>query len=88
MLKITKTHDDSHHVVLELDGKITEQWAALLDGECRSLLRQKKSLAIDCSRVDFLDASGVEVLQHLPRARVTLVNPPGFVREMLLAASR
>jgi hypothetical protein len=41
MLKITTMEDDGTMVVLKLEGKVTEQWAALLDGECRAFLRHR-----------------------------------------------
>ncbi|MGH7148905.1 MAG: STAS domain-containing protein, partial [Nitrospiraceae bacterium] len=62
MLKITKIQESRSDVLLKLEGKITAQWAALLDGVCRSLLRQEKAVYLDCANVDFIDARGVEVL--------------------------
>lgn len=83
MLKITKIQESKRDVLLKLEGKITEQWAALLDGECRTILRQQKSVYLDCSHVDFVDARGVEVLNNFPRSQVTLMSAPGFVTELL-----
>lgn len=83
MLKITKIQESGNDVLLKLEGKITDQWAALLDGECRSFLRQKKVVYLDCSHVDFVDSKGVEVLNNLPRTQVTLMSAPGFVTELL-----
>lgn len=83
MLKITKIQESGSDVLLKLEGKITAQWAALLDGECRSFLRQKKAVYLDCSNVDFVDARGVEVLNNFPRTHVTLMRAPSFVMELL-----
>ena len=88
MLKITKIQESKNDVLLKLEGKITAQWAALLDSECQSLLRQEKTLYLDCSHVDFIDASGVEVLNSLPRTQVTLMSAPGFVTELLQIGGR
>jgi ABC-type transporter Mla MlaB component len=88
MLKITKIQESRSDVLLKLEGKITAQWAALLDGECRSLLRQEKIVCLDCSHVDFIDATGVEVLNNLPRRQVTLMSAPGFVTELLQIGDR
>lgn len=85
MLKITKVEESGTTVRLKLEGKVTEQWAALLDGECRSLLRNRKTLLLDCAAVIFLDARGVEVLKNLPHDAVTLIGAPGFVTELLQA---
>jgi ABC-type transporter Mla MlaB component len=88
MLKITKIQESRNDVLLKLEGKITEQWATLLDGVCRSYLRQKKAVHLDCSHVDFIDARGVEVLNSLPRTQVTLMSAPGFVSELLQIGGR
>ncbi len=83
MLKITKTQESGSDVLLKLEGKITAQWADLLDGECRSFLRQKKTVYLDCSHVDFIDQRGVEVVKNFPSTQVTLMSAPGFVTELL-----
>lgn len=66
MLKITKIQESGRDVLLRLEGKITEQWAALLDGECRAYLRKQKTVVLDCSQVDYIDGRGVEVLNAFP----------------------
>jgi len=83
MLKITKIQESAHDVLLKLEGKVTDQWAALLDGECRSILRQKKSVFLECSGLDYVDNKGVEVFNNLPRKQVTLMSAPRFVVELL-----
>ncbi len=83
MLKITKIQESASDVLLKLEGKITDQWAALLDGECRSFFRQKKTVFLDCSNVEFIDERGVEVINNFPRKLVTLMSTPGFVTELL-----
>ncbi len=88
MLKITKIQESRSDVLLKLEGKITAQWAALLDGECRVLLREQKAVHLDCSHVDFIDARGVEVLNNFPQSQVTLMSAPIFVTEMLRIGGR
>ena len=88
MLKITMIQESWNDVLLQLEGKITAQWASLLDRECRSLLRQEKTLYLDCSQVDFIDARGVEVLNNLPQTQVNLMNAPGFITELLQIGGR
>jgi len=88
MLKITKIQESGGDVLLKLEGKITDQWAALLDCECRSILRQEKNVFLDCSRVDFVDGRGVEVLNGFPRKQVILMSAPGFVTELLETGGR
>ncbi|MFO0778892.1 MAG: STAS domain-containing protein [Nitrospira sp.] len=88
MLKITKIQESGRDVLLKLEGKITEQWAALLDGECRTYLRQQKSVFLDCSQVDYIDSRGVEVLNSFPHSRVTLTSTPALMTELLQIGGR
>jgi anti-anti-sigma regulatory factor len=88
MLKITKIRESGRDVLLKLEGKITEQWAALLDGECRAYLRNHKAVFLDCSHVDYIDRRGVEVLNAFPNSYVTLVSTPAFVTELLQIGDR
>ena len=88
MLKMTTIQESRSDVLIKLEGKITDQWAALLDGECRSYLRQEKAVHLDCFHVDFIDARGVEVLNNLPQRQVTLMSAPGFITELLQIGGR
>ena len=88
MLKITKIQESRSDVLLKLEGKITAEWAALLDGVCRSLLREDKTVYLDCAHVDFIDAGGVEVLNGLPQTQVTLMSAPSYVTELLQIGGR
>ncbi len=88
MLKITKMEDNGATVVLKLEGKVTDQWAALLDEECRSLLGSGKRLLLHCTDVQFLDDRGADVLRNLPSQQVTLMGAPGFVTELLETGGR
>ncbi len=83
MLKITTVQESGVDVLVKLEGKIMAQWAALLDGECRSYLRQKKTVYLDCSSVDYVDERGLDVLHSLPQKHVTLMSTPGFLTELL-----
>jgi len=83
MLKITKTEIRSGRVVFTLEGKITGQWAELLDAECRTELRNLNSIELNCAGVDFVDEQGVEVLKHLSCKQVTLLHAPGYVTELM-----
>lgn len=88
MLKITKKEMNGSRVILKLEGKITGQWAELLDGECRAELKRRTSIQLDCSGVDFLDEKGVKVLKSLPHKQVTLISAPRFVMELLHTGGR
>lgn len=88
MLKITKIEINGSQVVLKIEGKITGQWAELLDGECCSELKHRTSVQLDCAGVDFLDEKGVEVLKSLTHKQVTLISAPRYVTELLQIGGR
>ena len=88
MLKITKMEDGGATVVLKLEGKVTDQWAALLNEECRALLGKGKTLLLECTDVQFLDDRGADVLRNLPSRQVTIMGAPGFVTELLETGGR
>lgn len=88
MLKITKIQESASDVLLKLEGKVTQQWAALLDGECRAYLRQQKTVFLDCSHVDYIDGRGVEVLNAFPHSHVTLMSAPALMTELLHIGGR
>lgn len=88
VLKMTKVQESESDVLIKLEGKITNQWVGLLDGECRGYLQQGKAVHLDCSHVDFIDAKGIAVLNDLPRKQVTLMSAPVFVTELLHTGGR
>ncbi|OQW33406.1 MAG: hypothetical protein A4E19_03080 [Nitrospira sp. SG-bin1] len=88
MLKITTIQESACDVLLKLEGKITEQWAALLDGECRSYLRKNKAVYLDCSNVEYIDGRGVEVLNAFSHSHLTLMSAPALVTELLQIGGR
>ena len=88
MLKITKIRENRNDVLLKLEGKITAEWAALLDGVCRAFLREEKVVLLDCSHVDYIDGRVIEVLNAFPHSHVTLVSTPAFVTELLQIGGR
>jgi anti-anti-sigma regulatory factor len=88
MLKITTIQESRSDVLIKLEGKITDQWAVLLDGECRSYLLQEKAVHLDCSHVYFIDAKGIDVLNNFPQTQVHLMSAPGFITELLQIGGR
>lgn len=83
MLRITKVENNGAPVTLKLEGKVSDQWVALLEGECRMLLRHRKDVRLDFADVSYMDAQGVEVMKSLPRHQVRIINAPTFIQELL-----
>lgn len=88
MLRISQTASNGSHVTLKLEGRIADQWAALLEGECRALLRHDKHVQLDFSDVDFIDESGIEVVRNFLHNHVAIINAPGFIEELLQIGGR
>lgn len=83
MLRITRMDGKAGPVTLKLEGKVSDQWARLLETECRSLLRDGQDVRLDFSDVSFMDAEGVGVVRDFPRQQVCIVNAPRFIEELL-----
>ena len=83
MLRITKISENESPVTLKLEGKLFDQWVALLEGECRALLRQKKTVLLDCAGVTYVDGEGVEMIRSLPPRNVRIINGGAFIEDLL-----
>ena len=83
MLRITKIEQNGSPVTLKLEGKLSDQWVALLEGECRALLRHKKIVHLDFSGVDYMDERGVEMVRSLPHEHVKVLKTPSFIQGLL-----
>ncbi len=83
MLRITKIEEQEMPVTLKLEGKVADQWASLLESECRMALQTTNRLHLDFAAVSYVDADGVAVVNGLPRQRVEMINVPAFVRALL-----
>ena len=75
-------------VTLRLEGKLSDQWVGLLEGECRELLRHKKTVHLDFSGVDYMDERGAEMVQSLPREHVRVLNTPPFIQGLVEPGGR
>ena len=83
MLRITKIEKNGLPVTLKLEGKLSDEWVALLEGECRALLRHKKTVHLDFSGVDYMDERGAEMVRSLPLGHVKVMNAPSFIQGLL-----
>ncbi len=83
MLRLTKLHDTTRGTMIKVEGDIVAEWGAFLEQECLSLQATGAPVAIDLGGVHFVDTRGIEVLQRLAGARLTLVHCPPLVDELL-----
>jgi anti-anti-sigma regulatory factor len=83
MLRITKIEQNGSPVTLRLEGKLSDQWVALLEGECRALISQKKMVLLDFSDVTFIDDRGVEMIRRLPASSIRIINGDSFIEDLI-----
>jgi ABC-type transporter Mla MlaB component len=83
VLRITREKETHLGVTLRLEGRVTGEWAALLERECSDRLRSGDSVRLDLAGVTFVDRSGVEVLERLSHAGVEVRHPSEPVASVL-----
>ncbi|HXI03337.1 MAG TPA: hypothetical protein VNI57_09185 [Candidatus Saccharimonadales bacterium] len=82
-LRITRQPGWRTRALLMLDGSVVAEWAAVLEQECRRLLRSRSALSLNLAHVNFVDRAGIEVLGRLSRAGVEIHCPAGPVASVL-----
>ena len=87
MLKISQAQPANHAVTLHLEGHVIGAWVAELRNSCEQVLTHGRSLKLDLSDVEFLDADGVALIAALRSRGVALMDCPLFVAEQLKAIS-
>jgi ABC-type transporter Mla MlaB component len=83
MLKITRAVLSEQEITLELDGRVTGQWAALLQDSAESVLNQGLTLNVDLKNISFIDCEGIAVIRNLIHRGARHQNPPLFVAEQI-----
>ncbi|HEX3248057.1 MAG TPA: hypothetical protein VHS05_01415 [Pyrinomonadaceae bacterium] len=83
MLKITRTVLSEKEITLQLDGRVTGQWVALLKDTAESVLRDGNSLNVDLTNISFIDCEGVALIRNLIQRGVRYLNPPLFVADQI-----
>ena len=83
MLKITRAVLSEQEITLELDGRVTGQWAALLQDSAESVLNEGLTLNVDLKNISFIDCEGIAVIRNLIQRGARHQNPPLFVAEQI-----
>lgn len=83
MLKITRAVLSEQEVTLQLDGRVTGQWAALLQDSAESVLNEGLVLNVDLKNISFIDCEGIAVIRNLIQRGARHQNPPLFVAEQI-----
>lgn len=83
MLKITRAVLSEQEITLQLDGRVTGQWAALLQDSAESVLNEGLTLNVDLKNISFIDCEGIAVIKNLIQRGARHQNPPLFVAEQI-----
>jgi len=83
VLRITRDDIDSGNVLLALQGRISADWAEVLEHECSRLSAFGFHIALDMSGVVFISRPGVEALGRLGQAGVAITGCSPLVAAML-----
>jgi anti-anti-sigma regulatory factor len=83
MLKLTWSDLPAPKMALSVEGRITGEWAHLLERECRALLAANGAVRLDLRGVTYVDRIGVSVLSRLAEESVELVNCLPLIEELL-----
>ena len=83
MLKITRISESSDSVTLQLEGRIGGVWIDELRHECVTCLTQGRTLTLDLSGVQFVEAPGIVMLRGLLDQHIQLVGCSLFLSGLL-----
>ena len=70
-------------VTLQLDGRVSGQWAALLQDSAEAVLNEGLTLNVDLKNISFIDCEGIAVIKNLIQRGARHLNPPLFVAEKI-----
>jgi len=83
VLRITRIDDGSAGVCLKLEGRLSGDWVALLQGELEKAERGEGSLSLDLGAVDFASVQGTEMLRAAAARGVRLSACSPFLSNLL-----
>ena len=83
MLRLTRTAERPHEVVLKAEGQIVAEWVGLLEEECLQLAARAHQVVLDLAEVSYLDRRAVRAIRALSAGPVSVINCSPLVEELL-----
>jgi hypothetical protein len=84
MMRLTEIGRTSGRVTIRVEGWITSADCEVLESECWLLLRGGQRVALECSRLTYVDRSGAATLRGLSRRnRLEIIGCPPFILEYM-----
>lgn len=88
LLRITRILENGSPVTLRLQGKIVGEWVTLLEQECRTTIQREERVVLDFGEVTYIDPRGLGMIWNLPMRRVTIINAPTFIGDLMRAGGQ
>lgn len=86
MLRISRIDQDGAGLCLKVEGRLSGDWVALLEGELAQAARSAQGLALDLEAVDYASPQATEMLRAATARGVRLVACSPFLAELLVAS--
>ncbi len=83
MLRITRIEEGQRRVTLKVEGRIVDEWTALLESECDALVAEGVVLVLDFSEVKYIDLAGIDMLSAVQARGATIVGCSEIIRDLL-----
>ncbi len=83
MLRITVKNNNMDVRILLLEGKVSKQWLEELRTEIERSIDDGKKLALDFSKVSFIDEEGARLINHPHYKKIERRNCSLFIRTLL-----
>ena len=87
MLRITRIDRQGAGLCLKVEGRLSGDWVALLEGELAEASRTTSALSLDLAAVDFASVQATEMLRAATARGVTLVGCSPFLAKLLVTSA-
>ena len=84
MLRISRLDQKNAGVCLKVEGRLSGDWVALLEGELAEASRTTASLSLDLAAVDFASLQAAEMLRNAKARGVQVVACSPFLAKLLV----
>lgn len=82
MLRITKISENGSPLTLKLEGKIHDEWVALLEQECEAAMAAGLRVYLDFAQVTYVAETGMELIRRLLK-QIVVINGDTFIADLI-----
>ena len=87
MLRISRIDQKGAGLCLKVEGRLSGDWVALLEGELAEASRTATSLSLDLAEVDFASLQATEMLRAATARGVRVVACSPFLAKLLVTST-